>query len=418
MPAPAWAAGTWTLAGHRPGDQGVRPSGVPVRVRAPGHRHRDPCRLRGRWPRPTAWSRSPDRSAGTCSSRSTTAAGSSPRTRGSPRSRSAAATRWPAASRSRVPARVTPATPMPNLHLGVRLDDAYVDPLDYLSALDVSALIRLAPLARREGLASAFTMWRLCAAHPHTSAPCSPLSRCSCPVRSGRHRPRTGLARRGGSSRVAPPGRGRARRARSPRTAAHGRHRWRPKAPTSDSVCPHRSSRATWSSRWAPSTWWASTSSPVNGRSPSTAISARRSPGPSPSVRGAAVLVYTEGWGAGPPAAPGATTQSPSAATPSAGLSDSPGAPGDDGQALDSELVDARRRVAAATVAARAARRGESHRRDGRGRPSVRRPERGHRGRRRPRRRNRRVAARSRRAARDLARRVRRARLRRPAGRW
>ncbi|MET0800746.1 MAG: M23 family metallopeptidase [Actinomycetota bacterium] len=37
--------------------------------------------------------------------------------------------------------------PMPSLHLGVRLDDAYVDPLDYLSALDVSALIRLAPLA-------------------------------------------------------------------------------------------------------------------------------------------------------------------------------------------------------------------------------------------------------------------------------
>ncbi|MGH2540974.1 MAG: murein hydrolase activator EnvC family protein [Actinomycetota bacterium] len=37
--------------------------------------------------------------------------------------------------------------PIPSLHLGVRLDDAYVDPLDYLTALDVSALIRLAPLA-------------------------------------------------------------------------------------------------------------------------------------------------------------------------------------------------------------------------------------------------------------------------------
>ena len=36
---------------------------------------------------------------------------------------------------------------VPNLHLGVKLDDAYVDPLDHLSALDVSALIRLAPLA-------------------------------------------------------------------------------------------------------------------------------------------------------------------------------------------------------------------------------------------------------------------------------
>ena len=28
---------------------------------------------------------------------------------------------------------------VPNLHFGVRLDDAYVDPLDYLGALDVSA---------------------------------------------------------------------------------------------------------------------------------------------------------------------------------------------------------------------------------------------------------------------------------------
>jgi murein DD-endopeptidase MepM/ murein hydrolase activator NlpD len=35
---------------------------------------------------------------------------------------------------------------VPNLHLGVKLDDAYVDPLAYLSPLDVSALIRLAPL--------------------------------------------------------------------------------------------------------------------------------------------------------------------------------------------------------------------------------------------------------------------------------
>jgi murein DD-endopeptidase MepM/ murein hydrolase activator NlpD len=34
-----------------------------------------------------------------------------------------------------------------NLHFGVRLDDAYVDPLDYLLPLDVSAFIRLTPLA-------------------------------------------------------------------------------------------------------------------------------------------------------------------------------------------------------------------------------------------------------------------------------
>jgi len=36
---------------------------------------------------------------------------------------------------------------IPNLHFGVRLDDAYVDPLVYLASIDVSALIRLAPLA-------------------------------------------------------------------------------------------------------------------------------------------------------------------------------------------------------------------------------------------------------------------------------
>ena len=34
----------------------------------------------------------------------------------------------------------------PNLHFGVKLDDAYVDPLDLLGPIDLSALIRLAPL--------------------------------------------------------------------------------------------------------------------------------------------------------------------------------------------------------------------------------------------------------------------------------
>ncbi len=33
-----------------------------------------------------------------------------------------------------------------NLHFGVKLNDAYVDPLDYLGPLDITALIRLAPL--------------------------------------------------------------------------------------------------------------------------------------------------------------------------------------------------------------------------------------------------------------------------------
>ena len=36
---------------------------------------------------------------------------------------------------------------VPNLHFGVKLDDAYVDPLAYLGAIDLTALIRLAPLA-------------------------------------------------------------------------------------------------------------------------------------------------------------------------------------------------------------------------------------------------------------------------------
>jgi murein DD-endopeptidase MepM/ murein hydrolase activator NlpD len=40
-----------------------------------------------------------------------------------------------------------PGDPIDHLHVGVRLHDVYVDPLDYLTALDVSALIRLAPLA-------------------------------------------------------------------------------------------------------------------------------------------------------------------------------------------------------------------------------------------------------------------------------
>jgi murein DD-endopeptidase MepM/ murein hydrolase activator NlpD len=37
-------------------------------------------------------------------------------------------------------------SPVPHLHLGVRLDDAYVDPLTYLGPLSVSGFLRLAPL--------------------------------------------------------------------------------------------------------------------------------------------------------------------------------------------------------------------------------------------------------------------------------
>jgi hypothetical protein len=36
---------------------------------------------------------------------------------------------------------------IPHVHFGVRLDGVYVDPLDYLEPLDVSSLIRLAPLS-------------------------------------------------------------------------------------------------------------------------------------------------------------------------------------------------------------------------------------------------------------------------------
>ena len=35
---------------------------------------------------------------------------------------------------------------VPHLHLGVRLDDVYVDPLAYLPPPDVRSMIRLAPL--------------------------------------------------------------------------------------------------------------------------------------------------------------------------------------------------------------------------------------------------------------------------------
>lgn len=35
---------------------------------------------------------------------------------------------------------------VPNLHFGMKLNDAYVDPLDYLAPMDLSAFIRLASL--------------------------------------------------------------------------------------------------------------------------------------------------------------------------------------------------------------------------------------------------------------------------------
>ncbi|MGH2629068.1 MAG: PQQ-binding-like beta-propeller repeat protein [Actinomycetota bacterium] len=62
-------------------------------------------------------------------------------------------------------------------------------------------------------------------------------------------------------------------------------------------------------------------------------------PGAVASVGGSDAFVYTQGWGDGPPAAAGATTQSPAPATRSAGPSAAPGTPGDDGRAVDSELA-------------------------------------------------------------------------------
>ena len=36
--------------------------------------------------------------------------------------------------------------PVPNLHLGMKLDDVYVDPLDYLEPVDIAGWLRLAPV--------------------------------------------------------------------------------------------------------------------------------------------------------------------------------------------------------------------------------------------------------------------------------
>jgi murein DD-endopeptidase MepM/ murein hydrolase activator NlpD len=39
-----------------------------------------------------------------------------------------------------------PSSPIPHLHLGVKLLDVYVDPMDYLEPASVTSFIRLAPL--------------------------------------------------------------------------------------------------------------------------------------------------------------------------------------------------------------------------------------------------------------------------------
>ncbi|TMK59780.1 MAG: M23 family metallopeptidase, partial [Actinobacteria bacterium] len=38
-----------------------------------------------------------------------------------------------------------PGAPIPHLHLGVKLDGAYVDPLSYLGPISLATFVRLAP---------------------------------------------------------------------------------------------------------------------------------------------------------------------------------------------------------------------------------------------------------------------------------
>jgi hypothetical protein len=39
-----------------------------------------------------------------------------------------------------------PGQPVPHLHLGVKSDGAYVDPMDYLGPISLAAFVRLAPV--------------------------------------------------------------------------------------------------------------------------------------------------------------------------------------------------------------------------------------------------------------------------------
>ena len=71
------------------------------------------------------------------------------------------------------------ADPLPHLHFSVRLDGAYVDPLDYLAPMDVSALIRLAPLSVAAPWPSAPAASTLGAVEPRTfrmGRPWTPLA--------------------------------------------------------------------------------------------------------------------------------------------------------------------------------------------------------------------------------------------------
>lgn len=71
------------------------------------------------------------------------------------------------------------AEPLPQLHFSVRLDGVYVDPLDYLAPMDVSALIRLAPVSAAATGAAARVVAPLGALEPLTfrmGRPWTPLA--------------------------------------------------------------------------------------------------------------------------------------------------------------------------------------------------------------------------------------------------
>ena len=59
-----------------------------------------------------------------------------------------------------------PGDEEPSLHLGVKLNGAYVDPLDYLGPIDISEFIRLAPLGSQSAAMAVGTPTPWSGGHP------------------------------------------------------------------------------------------------------------------------------------------------------------------------------------------------------------------------------------------------------------
>jgi murein DD-endopeptidase MepM/ murein hydrolase activator NlpD len=59
-----------------------------------------------------------------------------------------------------------PGDEEPSLHLGVKLNGAYVDPLDYLGPIDISDFIRLAPLGSQSAAMAVGTSTPWSGGHP------------------------------------------------------------------------------------------------------------------------------------------------------------------------------------------------------------------------------------------------------------